>query len=122
MTRMTKVSPLPGYRLAMEFDDGIAGTVELESRLFGPGFANAGSAEETNDLCAPLRDEKFFAQVSLDEFGAPYWPNAADIAPDAMYAALTGPTDIARSRLREHSECREDGQRQAGFAAQPKGL
>ena len=77
MTRMTKVSPLPGYRLAVEFDDGIAGTVDLESRLFGPVFA-------------PLRDEKLFAQVHLDEFGAPCWPNGADIAPDAIYAGLTG--------------------------------
>jgi hypothetical protein len=77
MTRMIKASPLPGFRLAVEFDDGVAGTIELEPRLFGPVFA-------------PLRNEELFAQVSIDEFGAPCWPNGADIAPDGIYADLTG--------------------------------
>lgn len=77
MNRIIKVSPQSGYRLFVQFDDGTAGTVELESQLFGPVFA-------------PLRDEALFRQVSLDEFGAPCWPNGADIAPDAIYAQLTG--------------------------------
>lgn len=77
MKRMTKISPLAGHRLAVEFEDGVTGTVELESELFGPVFA-------------PLRDEALFSQVRLDEFGAPCWPNGADLAPDAIYAQLTG--------------------------------
>jgi len=80
----------------VEFDDGVAGAVELESRLFGPVFA-------------PLRDESLFAQVSLDEFGAPCWPNGADIAPDAIYAGLAG-------RLKSRDGAKPD------LPPQPKGL
>lgn len=77
MKRITRISPLAGYRLAVEFEDGVTGTVELESQLFGPVFT-------------PLRDDALFSQVRLDEFGAPCWPNGADFAPDAIYAQLTG--------------------------------
>jgi len=28
-------------------------------------------------------------QVSLDEFGAPCWPNGADLAPDALHEQLS---------------------------------
>jgi hypothetical protein len=77
MKRIAKISVLPGYRLAVEFEDGVTGTIGVESELFGPVFT-------------PLRDEAVFAQVSLDEFGAPRWPTGADLAPDAIYATLTG--------------------------------
>jgi hypothetical protein len=77
MNRITKVSAQPGYRLAVQFEDGTAGIAELESQLFGPVFA-------------PLLDEAVFRQVAIDEFGAPCWPNGANIAPDAIYAQLTG--------------------------------
>ena len=77
MNRIVGISPLAGYRLAVEFDDRVSGIIELESELFGPVFE-------------PLRDEALFAQVRLDEFGAPCWPTGADLAPDAIYAQLTG--------------------------------
>jgi Protein of unknown function (DUF2442) len=77
MNRITGISALAGYRLSVEFDDGVAGTIELEGDLFGPVFE-------------PLRDETLFAQVRLDEFGVPCWPTGADLAPDAIYAQLTG--------------------------------
>ena len=94
MPRMTQVSALPGYKLSVAFDDGIAGTIELQDRLFGPVFE-------------PLRDETLFARVALDEFGAPFWPNGADLAPDAIYAQLTG-RPVTRSQGKpnpsEHSK------------------
>ena len=77
MKRITGILPLAGYRLSVEFEDGVAGTIELESELFGEVFE-------------PLRDVALFAQVRLDEFGAPCWPTGADLAPDAIYAQLTG--------------------------------
>ena len=77
MKRITGVSPLSGYRLSVEFEDGVAGTIELESELFGEAFE-------------PLHDPALFAQVRLDEFGVPCWPTGADLAPDAIYAQLTG--------------------------------
>ena len=77
MKRITGISALAGHRLSVEFEDGVAGIIELESDLFGPVFE-------------PLRDEALFAQVRLDEFGTPCWPTGADLAPDAIYAQLTG--------------------------------
>ena len=82
MIRMTRVSALPGHRLQVHFDDGVSGTISLAEDLFGPVFE-------------PLKDEALFAQVRLDEFGAPVWPNGADIAPDAIYAEITGKPLVA---------------------------
>jgi hypothetical protein len=76
MKRITRLSVQAGYKLTVEFDDGVAGTLELEGDLFGPVFT-------------PLRDEALFVQVHLDEFGVPCWPNGADLAPDAIYTRLT---------------------------------
>jgi hypothetical protein len=62
-------------RLFVEFSDGVSGEVDLASRLFGPVFE-------------PLRDPAFFSCVTIDDFGAPSWPNGADLAPDALYDTL----------------------------------
>ncbi len=48
----------------------------MSDRLFGPMFE-------------PLKDPEFFAQVTVDEYGAPTWPNGADLAPDAIYRQLS---------------------------------
>jgi Protein of unknown function (DUF2442) len=77
LPRVVKVVPLANYRLHVEFDDGACGTVEIFPRLTGPVFE-------------PLRDEAVFRQVTIDEFGAVCWPNGPDLAPDAMYARITG--------------------------------
>ncbi len=53
MKRITKISTLSGYRLGVQFEDGVAGTINLKSELFGPMFE-------------PLKDEGLFAQVRLD--------------------------------------------------------
>ena len=73
--RVEHVEPLKGYRLRVRFADGTEGIVTLEDRLFGPIFE-------------PLRDWELFRQVTVDEFGAPCWPNGADLAPDALYERL----------------------------------
>jgi len=74
-SRILKVQALPGYRLEIDFEDGVGGEVDLSDRLTGPVFE-------------PLRDPKLFGQVSVDEFGAICWPNGADLAPDAVYDRL----------------------------------
>jgi hypothetical protein len=77
MERVVVVTALKGYRLDIEFSDGTRGIVDLADRLFGPVFE-------------PLKDEKAFAAVAVDEFGAVVWPNGADLAPDALYERLKG--------------------------------
>ena len=75
MDRVVEVAPLADYRLRVRFEDGLQGIVSLKEELYGPVFE-------------PLRDPMFFAQVSIDEFGAISWPNGADLAPDALYDDL----------------------------------
>jgi hypothetical protein len=78
MHRVVKVTALPEHRLRVEFDDGVAGIVEIFPRLSGPVFE-------------PLRDGAVFRAVTIDEeTGAVGWPGGPDLAPDAMYSRLSG--------------------------------
>jgi uncharacterized protein DUF2442 len=92
MPRVVKVAPLPKYRLHVEFDDGVAGTIDLSDELDGEVFR-------------PLRDEAMFRQVTVDEFGAVCWPNGTDLAPDAMHSELAGKPPTP-PRQREKAERR----------------
>jgi Protein of unknown function (DUF2442) len=84
--RVTRVIPLPKYRLWIEFDDGVSGTIDLAEELAGEVFE-------------PLRDEAIFRQVAVDEYGAVCWPDGPDLAPDAMYDEIA-----SRSKSRSPSE------------------
>jgi len=75
MRRVTKVESKPGYILLVTFDDGIYGEVSMVGQLFGTMFE-------------PLKDPEYFAQASVNEFGAVCWPNDVDLAPDAMYCEI----------------------------------
>lgn len=77
MHGLVEVTALPGYRLQMMFEDGVIGQINLEHRLFGPMFE-------------PLKDPEYFDQVFIDPFGAPCWPNNADLCPDVLYEQITG--------------------------------
>jgi Protein of unknown function (DUF2442) len=77
MPRVAKVAPPSQYRLHVEFDDGVAGTIDLSPELDGEVFQ-------------PLGDEAVFRQVTVDEFGAVCWPNGPELAPDTMHSELTG--------------------------------
>jgi hypothetical protein len=84
MPRVVKVAALPQYRLHVEFDDGVAGTIDLSGELDGEVFQ-------------PLRDKATFRQVMVDEFGAVCWPNGPDLAPDTMHSQLARePTTLPR--------------------------
>jgi hypothetical protein len=85
-----KVAPLANHRLHVEFDDGVAGTIDL-------------SGELDDEVFRPLRDEAVFRQVRVDEFGAVCWPNGPDLAPDAIHSELTGQPPI-RSRRPEQAD------------------
>jgi len=75
--RVTAVEALPGFRLLVEFADGLKGMVDLSSLVHSP---KAG-------VFAALADPLLFAQVQLD-YGAVTWPGELDLAPDAMHAAI----------------------------------
>jgi hypothetical protein len=88
LNRVVGVQALSGYRLTVEFQDGVSGIVDLSRELEGEVFE-------------PLRDEALFCQVSVDEFGAVAWPNGADLAPDALYAEIAG--GVSRERPSENA-------------------
>jgi len=75
MYRVINVEVLQDCRLYVGFEDGVKGKVDLLDCLFGSMFE-------------PLKDPKLFAQVDIDGYGAVFWPNGADLAPDALYRQL----------------------------------
>ena len=82
MQTVAEVRALNDYQLEVCFDDGTRGIVSLANNLFGSMFE-------------PLRDEAFFGQVFVDDFGAICWPNGADLAPDALYEQIRKATAVA---------------------------
>lgn len=68
---------LPEWQLAVTFNDGVSGIVDISALVSGP---DAG-------VFSALRDPSFFAQAYLD-CGTVVWPNGADIAPDAMHKEI----------------------------------
>lgn len=85
MDRIVRIEARHPYRLYVEFEDGVRGEYDMSERLNGPVFQ-------------ALRDPTFFAQVRLDELGAPVWPNGTDIAPDALYDRLAAAGRSAGAR------------------------
>lgn len=75
--RVAEVSPLPGFRLSVRFNDGTEGYVSMS------GFINSPAA----GVFEALRDEELFSMVSL-YYGAVTWPGELDLAPDAMYESI----------------------------------
>lgn len=83
MRRICQVTALPGYRVALEFDDGVTGTVDL-SESVGKGVFVA------------WQDPLFFQQVRIGSSGELVWGEQIDLCPDALYLKVTGkkPEDI----------------------------
>jgi Protein of unknown function (DUF2442) len=83
MRRITKVRVLPGYRLELEFDDGVSGIVDL-SEAVGKGVFGL------------WRDPLVFEQVRIGSSGELVWGEKVDLCPDALYLKVTGknPEDL----------------------------
>jgi hypothetical protein len=79
-----EAEPRDGCVVRVRFEDGTAADVDLSYLL-----AYGGVFE-------PLRDPQFFRRLRADhEAGTIVWPNAADIAPETLYAAaLKGATAL----------------------------
>ena len=68
---IVKVEALPGYRLLLQFEDGIEGIVDVSTLV------------EFQGVFKPLEEEEFFRKVAIyDEGGTIFWPNGADLDPD----------------------------------------
>lgn len=74
---VTEVTCLPGYRLFVRFEDGLAGTVDMAGLI----------ASTEAGVFANLRDPAVFEQARL-EYGAVTWPGELDLAPDAMHEEI----------------------------------
>ena len=80
LAAITSVEVLDGYRLRLAFDDGVVGTVDLESRIVGRG-----------GVFASLEDPSFFRRVAVHpELGTIFWPNDVDFCPDVLRHWTTG--------------------------------
>ncbi len=72
----THVQALPGYRLQLEFNNGIAGEVCLLDELWGEVFE-------------PLKHEPLFMSARQDAAsGTVVWSNGADLAPEFLLELL----------------------------------
>ena len=72
---VTRVRPIDGYRLEVEFNDGVVKEVDLKDERYGEVFE-------------PLKDMNYFKQVTVDaETNTIAWPNGADFAPEFLYEA-----------------------------------
>jgi hypothetical protein len=67
------------FRVALHFDDGTSGTVDL-AYLAGRGVFSAW-----------LQDG-VFEQLSVSPDGALQWPGDLDLCPDSLYLLMTGKT------------------------------
>jgi hypothetical protein len=83
MKKVSKVKTLPGYRLDLEFDDGVQGVVDVSDDV-GKG------------VFALWRDPAVFDQVAIGSSGELVWGDRIDLCPDALYLKVTGkkPEDI----------------------------
>ena len=74
----TEVTPLPGYRLAVGFNNGENGIVDLSAELAG-------------DMFAPLRDPELFATAYQHPvMRTVAWANGADLAPEFLFDLMDG--------------------------------
>ena len=77
MFRLTHVEPLPGYRLRVQYGDGVAGVVDL-SHLVGKGVFRLWN------------DREAFGRVSIGTGGEVRWSDEVDLCADALYLEVTG--------------------------------
>ena len=78
LSPIENVEARPGYRLWIRFADGVEGEVSL-NHLVGKGVFGA------------WKDLDFFSRVAIDPTsGTVVWPGGIDLAPDALYAQITG--------------------------------
>lgn len=74
----TEVTPLPGYRLSVRFNNGESGIIDLSTEL-------------TGNMFEPLRDPELFATACQHPLMRTVaWANGADLAPEFLLGLLHG--------------------------------
>ena len=79
MTIPTHVESRDGYRIWIEFEDGVQGEIDL-SHLVGKGVFKA------------WEDRQFFEAVRISPYQAIVWGKDLDLCPDTFYMELVGKT------------------------------
>jgi hypothetical protein len=92
MHKITRVKVLQDYRLKLEFDDSVSGSVDL-SHLAGKGVFSI------------WLDRKQFEKVRIGSSGELIWGDELDLCPDSLYLQVTGkkPEDIFPALRGEHA-------------------
>jgi len=76
MLEVVKARYHDGYCVWVEFNDGVAGVVDLSDALWGPIFE-------------PLKDVERFKQFEVsDVLHTLAWKNGADLAPESLHDRL----------------------------------
>ncbi len=75
--RLIHTEPLPGYRIRLRYEDGVAGDVDL-SHLVGKGVFRLWS------------DPEAFQRVCIGSSGEVRWSDEVDLCADALYLEITG--------------------------------
>ena len=86
---VTTAHVLDDYRLAITFDDGTTGEIDVSELV------------EFTGVFEPLRDPNEFSKVRVDpDLGTVCWPNGADLDPLVLYSKVTGePISFAKPAL-----------------------
>ncbi len=92
MRRISKVKVLSGYRLELDFDDGVFGALDLSDSV-GKG------------MFALWCDSLVFEQVCIGSSGELVWSDQSDLCPDSLYLKVTGkkPEDIFPALRNQHT-------------------
>lgn len=86
MLKVTAVKPLDGYRLEIEFNDGVVRVVDCSFMLHGT-------------LGEPLKNLDYFRQVRVDDDARTIvWPNGLDPAPGLLHGGEEVIVALGRQR------------------------
>ena len=77
MVKLINVTPRAGYKLHLEYDDGVIGEIDL-SHLIGQGVFRA------------WRDAGLFEAVTIGKHGELHWSEDLELCADALYLQITG--------------------------------
>lgn len=77
MRQITALEVLEGYRLALTFENGEQGVVDLAH------LASKGVFAAWNDMAA-------FRSIQIGSYGELAWSEEIDLCPDALYLEATG--------------------------------